>query len=353
MLDLAFVLTLGGIFSVLFIWAFRHLPGERWQFIAAVPLKKNGDGSWHGVNLTYYGFFNANAYLMAVLTLFVLLGAVGVPPSATLAFTFVLLAACMPASRLVARLVENKRFTFSIAGAAFIGLIISPWLAWLVDRMLGVPLGFHLPVTAAMAAVSVAYAIGEGLGRLACISFGCCYGKPLSALSPLIRRMLMGRAFTFQGKTKKIAYADRLEGEKVVPIQALTAVLYTGIGLLGVYCYLKGYFRSAFLIPLFITQGWRFLSEFLRADYRGGGGVTAYQKMCLAAMTYAGVVSAATGALTLTATGAPNLSAGIASLWHPALILFFQGLWVLSFLYTGKSQVTMAHLTFKVRRDRI
>jgi hypothetical protein len=56
--NLVFVLSLAVVFSVVFVWAFRHLPRERWQFIAAVPLKKNGDGTWHGVNLTYYGFFN-------------------------------------------------------------------------------------------------------------------------------------------------------------------------------------------------------------------------------------------------------------------------------------------------------
>jgi hypothetical protein len=348
---LMFVLSLAGVFSILFIWAFRHLPGERWQFVAAVPLKKNGDGTWRGLNLTYYGLFNANAYLAAVVTVFVLLGAVRVPAPAILAFTFILLAVCVPASRLVARLVEKKRFTFSVAGAAFIGLVISPWLAWLTDLVLGARLGFHLPVAAAVAAISVAYALGEGLGRLACISFGCCYGKPMAGISPLLRRMLLGRSFTFEGKTKKIAYADRMDGQKVVPVQALTAVLFTVVGLIGLYCYLKGYFLSAFLIPLFTTQTWRFLSEFLRADYRGRGSITAYQKMCLAAMLYAGIVAAA--AALPSPAAPPSLSAGLAALWRPSLILFLEGLWVFSFLYTGKSQVTDAHLKFSVRLDRI
>jgi len=32
--------------------------------------------------------------------------------------------------------------------------------------------------------------------------------------------------FTFHGKTKKIAYASQMEGIKVVPIQAITAIVY-------------------------------------------------------------------------------------------------------------------------------
>jgi hypothetical protein len=30
-----------------------------------------------------------------------------------------------------------------------------------------------------------------------------------------------------------------------------------------------------------VTQVWRFLSEFLRADYRGSGRISAYQVMAL------------------------------------------------------------------------
>ena len=67
-----------------------------------------------------------------------------------------------------------------------------------------------MPMLETMGAIFIAYAFGEGIGRLACISFGCCYGKPLSECNPLIERIFQRWNFAFQGKTKKIAYASIL-----------------------------------------------------------------------------------------------------------------------------------------------
>jgi prolipoprotein diacylglyceryltransferase len=348
---LTFVLALAAAVAVLFFWSFRHLPQDRWQFIGTLLAGRDRNGSWRGTNLTYYGFFNANAYLLSLVTVFLLLGSAGVSKTVIFAYTATLLAICVPASRLVARLVEKKRFTFSVAGASFVGLLISPWLAWLMDGFLGARLGLSLPTAAALAAVSPAYAIGEGIGRLACISFGCCYGKPVSAVPSWLQRLWMGRPFVFSGKTKKIAYADRLDGQEVVPVQAMTAVLSTAVGLVGVYLFLEGHLRSAFFLPLAVTQLWRFASEFLRADYRGRSNVTVYQQMCLAAVLYGFIVA---GALHLPVDVArPDLAAGLGLLWDPLLLLFFQGVWVFSFFYTGRSDVTAAQITLRVLRDRI
>ena len=143
-----------------------------------------------------------------------------------------------------------------------------------------------------MAALAAAYALGEGIGRLACISFGCCYGKPMDEVHPLLRRLFAGRAFVFTGATKKIAYADGLQGREIFPVQAVTATIYCAAALIGVYLFLKGYFRAAFLVPLLATQLWRFVSEFARADYRGRGRISAYQKMALAAAAYGLAVNA-------------------------------------------------------------
>jgi hypothetical protein len=40
-----------------------------------------------------------------------------------------------------------------------------------------------MPIVPALAAVMIAYTFGEALGRLACISFGCCYGVSISKLT--------------------------------------------------------------------------------------------------------------------------------------------------------------------------
>ena len=120
----------------------------------------------------------------------------------------------------------------TVGGASFVGIIAAPWIVWLLNETLGQVLHYRVDLICALAALSISYALGEGLGRLACISFGCCYGKPLSESHPLLRRVLDERSFIFRGKTKKIAYAGHMDGVKVVPIQAITAILYVGAGLL-------------------------------------------------------------------------------------------------------------------------
>jgi len=72
------------------------------------PVKKVSPGVWEGVNLTYYGLLNANAIAIAVSIFFVLTGAVRVPLSLTLATAFLVLLLCVPASRILARLIEKK-----------------------------------------------------------------------------------------------------------------------------------------------------------------------------------------------------------------------------------------------------
>ena len=64
--DLLFLSGLGFILAHLLGWGFKHLPGERWQMLAVVPVKKGGDDHWQGSNLTYYGFFIATSQLLAL-----------------------------------------------------------------------------------------------------------------------------------------------------------------------------------------------------------------------------------------------------------------------------------------------
>ena len=281
-----FILILACAIALLFSWAFRTLPQEDWQILACLPQRKGPDGMWQGINLTYYGFFNAVAYLFAVAMLLIMTGSLNITLIGTLSVVLPVLAICMPAARFIARLVEKKQHTFSVGGASFTGILIAPWIIALVNITLGKWLVFHMPVIETMAAIFIAYAFGEGIGRLACISFGCCYGKPLSACNPLMKRIFRQWNFVFWGQTKKIAYADALEGQAVVPVQALTAVIYTGTGLLSFYFFLKGKAPAALLITLVMTQGWRFASEFLRADYRGQGRISAYQIMAILSIVY-------------------------------------------------------------------
>ena len=347
------IVTLFSTFILLtayFWWGFKNLPGERWQIFASMPSSKTEQGDWRGINFTWYGLLVANAYLVAVAVLLVLMGSIGVPPLGTAILAAAMLSCCVPASRLVAKIVEKKSHTFTVGGAVFVGILITPIVITLINRTAGEKLAFHIPIVSAYAAVAIAYAFGEGLGRLACISFGCCYGKQLSASSALLKRLFEGRAFVFYGKTKKIAYAGGLEATEVVPIQAITAVFYTSSGLIAAAMFFSSHPTAAFLLATITTQGWRTFSETLRADYRGEGTVSSYQIMGVVGVVYA--ISAALF-FGYESTGRPDLSAGLKSLWSPALILFLQGVWLTIFLYTGRSSVTGARLSFHVHQDRI
>ena len=57
----------------------------------------------------------------------------------------------------------------------------------------------------------------------------------------------------------------------MIPIQALTCLLYVGVGLIATLLFLNGNYDVAFVSSIAVTQGWRALSEVLRADYRGRG----------------------------------------------------------------------------------
>jgi hypothetical protein len=340
------VISLGAYFW----WGFRVLPGERWQVVASVPSVQTGQGQWKGINFTWYGLLSANAYLVAVTVLLVLMGAVGVPPLGTAILAAAMLCCCVPASRLVARIVEKKSDTFTVGGAVFVGILITPFVITAINRTAGELLAFRIPIMSAYAAIAIAYAFGEGLGRMACISFGCCYGKPLANSSALLKRLFSGRAFVFFGSTKKIAYAGGLEATEVIPIQAVTAVLYSLCGLIGAALFLSSHHMAAFLLATIVTQGWRSFSETLRADYRGEGNISAYQIMGIIGVIYA---MAAAWFLGAQPGDLPDLSAGLESLWSPALILFLQGIWAVIFYYTGRSTVTGATLSFHVHHDRI
>src|SRR5215467_997808 len=128
MANFVLLATLIAFFSVLFAWAFRNLPSEHWQIIAAVPSQRRQDGSWHGINLTYYGFFNASACVFSCATIVVLMGSVNVPVAATLSITCLLLLICFPAAKIVARLVERKSSTFTVGGSSFVGIVLLPWI---------------------------------------------------------------------------------------------------------------------------------------------------------------------------------------------------------------------------------
>jgi prolipoprotein diacylglyceryltransferase len=337
-------------YGFLFAWAFRTLPQEGWQILASLPQEKLDNGAWTGLNFTYYGAFTASSVALAAALVTVLVGSLSVPLNLIGALATLLLGLCIPAAKWIARAVEAKPYTFTIGGASFVGLLAVPWLILLVNATIGQAVAYELPVVGTLAAASIAYAIGEGTGRLACISFGCCYGKPVQASAALLRHLFRNRHFAFAGATKKVAYEGALELVPVIPIQGITAVLFVAAALIGMALFLHGHFLAAFLETVLVTQTWRSISECFRADYRGQRMVGVYPIFALLSAGYALVV-----ALLLPAPGVvqPNLLTGLQLLWHPGTILSLQAVWLLIFLYTGRSHVTTSTITFAVLKDRI
>ena len=344
-----FVCSLAVMLTAVYVWAFKTLPQERWQIICAIPIRKNEDGSWTGLNLTFYGFFNAVALSAAVGLVLVLAGSVGVDMGVLAIVVTLLLACCLPASKLIAAWVEKKSYTFSVGAASFVGIVGAPWLVLLIGNFTPIFGGSPFDAMAVVSALMVGYALGEGVGRLACISFGCCYGRPMEKMPGIVRRYLSWAAFTYSGNTKKISYAHQLDGHRIFAVQAVTAVLYALGALGGTILFLHARFAWAYFACLTVTQGWRFVSEFYRSDYRGDRKISAYQIMSLLTIPYGLLLPF----LFPSIGREPDLMAGLALLWRPDALLLLQALWIIMFLRTGRSNVTGAGLRFFVNHDRV
>jgi hypothetical protein len=345
MMNFAFVAALAIGLFVLLLWGVRTLPAERWQMLAAIPVAKAADGSWRGVNLTFYGFFSATGTAFGLAILLLLLASVGIPASIAILLALSMLLICVPASRLIAGLVERKRNTFTVAGAAFVASLIFPLLILGLRPMASKVLQHEIAVLPILAASAISYALGESIGRLACLSFGCCYGMPLRDAKPALARLFQKHNLVIHGPTKKAAYASGLAGEPLIPVQAITSAVFAVAGVAGVMLFLSQHFRLAALIPVIASWGWRACSEWLRADYRGGSRVSVYQAMAILSVIYLSVVLILLPSSSLIV---PDLATAFAQFFSAGIILPLQVLWVALFLYYGKSRVTDSTLSFHV-----
>lgn len=350
MTEALFLCTTAALFAVAITLGWRYLPSDRFQVLAAVPVRRGEGSLWQGINFTWYGLILASAAIVGLVFVLVLGQAAHMAMVPLLALLTLIVGLCVPASRRIARLVEKKGYTFTIGGAFFCGLVSAPVL------ILAINLGCWLTATPrlsgqiVLAALAIGYIIGEGLGRLACLSFGCCYGKPLDQCGPLARRLLDRMAVVFTAPTKKAVYEGGLAGVKLVPVQGLTCLLYTVTGLVACHWFLQGSYRSAFLLSLMVSQIWRVLSEMLRADFRGFSAITAYQKMAVAAMVVGVLLCVFLPQPTVVR---PDMAAGLRVLLDPLLILGLKALWLILFLHFGRSMVTGAILSFQVHQHRI
>jgi hypothetical protein len=350
MLNVLFVVALASALFALIAWGVRTLPAERWQMLAAVPIAKSADGSWRGLNLTFYGFFSATGTTFGFAVMLLLLASVKISPAIALLVVLLILFVCVPASRLIAGIVERKRNTFTVAGAAFVATIALPLLVLALRPVAQRLLHRDLAPLPLFAATAIAYVLGESIGRLACLSFGCCYGTPLREANPALARLFQKHSLVIYGPTKKAAYASGLAGEPLIPVQAITSAVFAISGLVGIALFLGQAFRLAALIPVVASWGWRACSECLRADYRGSSRISVYQMMAIFSVLYLGAFILLAPATT---SVAPSLAAGFAQLVSVPAIIALQIFWIALFLYYGRSRVTASTLSFHVVADRI
>lgn len=334
-------------FAALFAWGFRVLPREEWQFLAVAPVKRLSNSVWDGLNLTWYGFFNALAQVIALFFFLVLTASSGIPPKTAVVAIVLLMSVAIPSSRLLARLIEKKPATATVSGGFFMGLIFAPAAVFLARILTGTEaLVAFLPFFSAMA---IAYAFGEGVGRLGCLSFGCCYGRPLSDDPRSLDRFVRPFGLVFTGKTKKISYASGWEGRPVWPVQTVTSIIHTVVGLAGVCLFLSGKYWLALIATISVTQIWRIVSEFLRGDYRGEGKFSVYQLFSVLA-----ALSVILSFPFFDSVGKPaDLTAGMKAIGSLPMALFLEAWFAFVFFQSGRSSVTGSSVKFHVKKENI
>ncbi len=350
MLELIFIGALALIFTAIYSVAFKILPDEKWQVFASIPLSKTGENTWHGVNITFYGLLSSTGHILALSIFFIMMTAAGISSKSLFIISICILGMFIPSAKIMAYLVERKKHTITVGGAVFVMIISAPWIISAVNGIPGLNPNSRTGEGMFLAALITAYSFGEGFGRLACISFGCCYGRPVSTLPAIFQKFFSKYNFVFTGNTKKISYHDHLEGKEIVPVQAITAVLYTLSGLAGLYLFFKGFYYSSFFLSLTVTQLWRFASEFLRADFRGGGLISAYQIMSLLTIPYYIAYILIIGR---SYSPGPVLLSGLRFIWSPGVIILLLAIWVGGVLYTGISSVTASTITIYVDENKI
>lgn len=350
-----FVCALAVLAGAYLAWGISRLSRADRQFLAALPFEKRPNGAWRCVNFTYYGALTAFACTAGAALAAVLVCALGVPAAVTLGIVGALLAVCIPAAKIAARIVEGNWNRFTVGGACFTGILLSPIVVWAAGTLFPQARLEVVPVCAAFAA---AYALGEGLGRLACLSYGCCYGRPISSLAAFPRKIFEPFAVKFDGECKKAVYAGGVCAHApLVPVQAMSAIVNTALAVAATALLLAEMPRAALITGVAGTQLWRFFSEFLRADDRGNGAISPYQKMSLIGCVW-GIAAAflffdAPAETAESAAGTPDIIAGISIFRSAATLLGFQILFVVAALATGLSTMTASSARFFVRRNRI
>jgi hypothetical protein len=336
----------------IFRWAFRHLPSECWQIAVAIPARSRAAGdtgpTWPAVNITFYGVISAIAYMLAVLAFVFLAGAANQPIVAVAIFSMLLLLVGIPASKWVALWVEGVP-GHTIGGALFavvISVLPALSLTNIVCGAIGMP---RAEPGTLLASAAIAYVLGEAIGRLACLSFGCCYGRSIDSATPLQRALYSSTATIYRGRFKKIAYASGLDGHPVIAVQSVACAALFGVFIVSAWFFWKGHTTTSLIIALGLAQLWRAYSETLRADYRGREGFTVYQGMALVGVVLTLLYAWIHNAPTLVT---PTFVRGLEVVVRIEVILCAQVLAIAILAFMGRSYVTSSRLEYQLHAPK-
>ena len=331
------------------VWGIKTLPAERWQMIAAVPMAKNGNGEWQGLNLTFYGFFSATASTFGVALMIVLLSSIGTSLLTAAAVIATMMAICVPASKVLARVIEGKRNTFTIAGAAFVASLILPPGMVLVQRGLWrVVQHQDLRVAGAGGGRNCVRAVRgdrqDGVPELRLLLWQAAE-RSESAAGADVFTLSAGVPWQHQESGVRLRTGGRTTDSGADDYLAGVYAVWTGgLGILsswtlaaGGTCASVGDMELEGAIGMFAR---RLSRKF--ADFRVSG-------MALIAMGYLTLTLSIIPGDGLT----PNLMAGLVQVTSASVIVPLQLLWMGLFLYYGRSRVTGSVVSFHVVAERV
>lgn len=333
------------IFLIILSILIRYLPKERYQFIFTIPYKKLEDGRWMGRNITYYSFFNALGYTAGTVITTVFLLSYGLNFIQIFLMILLVFIICIPSSKLLAYFIEKSPHGFTVGGAVFVGVLVLPVAIYLSLKLTNSSIEFKNILLPVYAVISIGYLVGEGIGRLGCLSFGCCYGKAITEVKSNLLKKVFERFYTvFYGECKKISYASGGCGVKTVPVQPIAILLYITTSFISILMILNGFIVTAILTTTLVSQLYRFYSEFFRSDYRGEGKISSYQKMALLNI----LIISAYCYIFHDNTNTFDIQKGLPEFLSLQFFILVGTVFIVTFLYTGLSTATYSVIEFKV-----
>lgn len=229
-----------------------------------------------GVSVHTYGVVYLLAFLSAIAVAASLATRDGIPFWKMVDVAFMIAIAGEVGARATFVIVEWDRFAageisvrqFMSGGRVVLGGVVAGVLfaAWIFRKR-------QLPVAGVMDAVLAGAALGMGIGRLACLAAGCCFGKPTT---------------WWWGITFSDPAAERFNGTPLGvalhPSQIVQAALAFVVFALLVALHQRRRFPGQVGAAFLILAGFsRFVTEFLRGDPRGSWlGVSTSQWIGLA-----------------------------------------------------------------------